>query len=398
MDVPDRDGQPAAAVVRDGARRAPAVLIPAVWTGSAQTDTAAEETPLSPEPADNAAPESARVPISPNEMAEGELSADIVSSFNPAQADLAVQDGLDAKTLGGDIQAAPQTGAAPEFVPKTGSGVSAAANPPPESAAARALQSDSEAKIFAALSEGVSSGSLAREGDGGSAGPDGRGEGENAAPAPGGPSVQTVAIESVRSEETPEKDFGNTQTFRQSARRIDAENVDQAVATPAGGGVGSADRAIRTGETARTALSQITEKLDPAAFSRGETLQIVLEPDELGSVAIRMETTDQGVSISILADNRQVRQALEGSLGQLATALRECGVTTDIIRVEPNPQSESDARFQSGAFLSNPNGGFERQYRQPLRFVTGPAQTVQEELFGQRLSDPVGALRLNLYG
>lgn len=403
--VPNQSfGRDAESAAQDGGHPASSVRIPAPWTGSAQTSgAAAGGTAADTEPAGSAS------------------AADLVSYSDPAKAESGVRDGLAASASSQEAQAAHRSGAAPASAPAPGAftavgsplesdaahvfqsgaapaaatvpGMFTAADSSPESIIARVFQSGSEAEASAAPSEATPSGSLVRAGAGDSDGGQG-GETESAARVPGDPAVQTLAARSVQAEATPEKNPGETEAFQEPARRTDAGEDGPAAAALAGGTLESADHTVRIVENDPDALfNRIMERIDPVALGRGEALRIVLEPDELGSVTIRMETTGQGVSVRILADNHQVRQALEGGLGQLAKSLRECGVTPDSIRVEAAAQSENDAQPHSGAFLSDPRAGSGRQYRPP--FWAGAEQA---DFSGPQLPDPGNAPRLNLYG
>ena len=80
-------------------------------------------------------------------------------------------------------------------------------------------------------------------------------------------------------------------------------------------------------------LQQITNQLDGLVRSGRQTLHLQLNPQDLGTIDMKVTHTQQGVSVSLMAENGATGKLLETQLGQLRQTLMEAGVQINQLHV-----------------------------------------------------------------
>lgn len=76
----------------------------------------------------------------------------------------------------------------------------------------------------------------------------------------------------------------------------------------------------------------------------GGEIRLVLKPESLGSVRIRMNIVDNGIEGRIIVDTQAVKQVLDGSMDSLARALTEQGFQTASLQVSVGGQNADGGR------------------------------------------------------
>lgn len=125
-------------------------------------------------------------------------------------------------------------------------------------------------------------------------------------------------------------------------------------------GFGGTDSASgRNGSTGSDFASQLSRRLQGDAGAeivrhaqmvvRGKEsgeMRLVLRPDNLGSVRVRMQMEDGLITVRFLVENNGVRQALEQSLTGLQQAFEDAGLQTGSLDVSVGNGGNSDAEEQ----------------------------------------------------
>ncbi len=95
----------------------------------------------------------------------------------------------------------------------------------------------------------------------------------------------------------------------------------------------------------------------------GGEIRLVLKPESLGSVRIRMNLVDNGIEGRIIVDTQAVKQVLDGSLDALARALTAQGFQTASLQVSvggQNADGERAAEQPPAGHARESADGFER--------------------------------------
>jgi len=87
----------------------------------------------------------------------------------------------------------------------------------------------------------------------------------------------------------------------------------------------------------------------------GGTMQIRLDPANLGTVQVTVRVKDGSVSASFETSNDDATKLLSHSLGQLKAALEQTGITDDRMHVQQAPKSST--ADSSGGGKSGTGGG-----------------------------------------
>jgi flagellar hook-length control protein FliK len=84
----------------------------------------------------------------------------------------------------------------------------------------------------------------------------------------------------------------------------------------------------------------IVKGVQTQLLPRGGTMQIRLDPPELGAVNVILSIKDGVATASFQTSNEQATQLLSHSLSQLKTAMESTGVTVDKLQVQQAPKSQ----------------------------------------------------------
>lgn len=133
------------------------------------------------------------------------------------------------------------------------------------------------------------------------------------------------------------------------AAKADEQSADSASAVTS-----PSDAVARHGATAQTkvqkepvaAASSFAEVNHPRIITAirsqllpdGGTMQLRLDPPELGTITVRIDLRDGAVAAAFQTTNDQTTQLLSHSLGQLKHALESQGVSVEKLQVERTPQ------------------------------------------------------------
>jgi flagellar hook-length control protein FliK len=121
-------------------------------------------------------------------------------------------------------------------------------------------------------------------------------------------------------------------------------------AAPSGGQGGQAPAA--------PAVDQVVARL--SQLSQGQSALISLEPPELGRVLVRFVKRGKGWRVHLVADSREVAQALTRDLGRLSQVL---GREADPIEVDVSTDAGQDGQRSAG---SHDHDGEEAAFEQKL--------------------------------
>ena len=136
--------------------------------------------------------------------------------------------------------------------------------------------------------------------------------------------------------------------------------------------VDPADKALATSEAqfADTNHSKIVSAVHGQLLPDGGTMQIRLDPAELGSLQINVQVKNGAMTATFETSNADTTRLLSHSLGDLRTVLEQAGVTVDKIHVQqsakPDSQSNSGENKQEQS-EQNPQAKQEQQRRELLQ-------------------------------
>ena len=172
----------------------------------------------------------------------------------------------------------------------------------------------------------------------------------SATPGPVSASVAAVAAAASQANSTPasgpsirgESSSGTSPVMGGSpATGTDVAEAANTKSTPASRQAEAADRARLVHRIAK-------------AFQRmgvdGGQIRLRMHPDDLGSVQLDMKVSGRTVAATVIADNDEAVQLLQGSLSELRQRLESQGLLVEKLEVERRAEEES-----SGAFSQNPS-------------------------------------------
>lgn len=102
-----------------------------------------------------------------------------------------------------------------------------------------------------------------------------------------------------------------------------------------------------------------------------KTMELMLNPEELGKIVIKMQSTSEGLNVKIIADNLDINKGLEMRMFQIENTLKAQGVTLNNIEIEHSSVSENSmgfSQFQNSAYefegsmQQNSNRGSQEKY------------------------------------
>jgi flagellar hook-length control protein FliK len=88
-------------------------------------------------------------------------------------------------------------------------------------------------------------------------------------------------------------------------------------------------------------LRQISRQIAGRSHAGSQTVRIQLHPEELGQIDLRITTTSQGTSISMVADQSSTGKLLESQIAQLKQTLIEAGVQMADVHVGQQASQQS---------------------------------------------------------
>lgn len=160
-----------------------------------------------------------------------------------------------------------------------------------------------------------------------------------------------------------------------------------------------ADRAQPNGTTSAEAarstreavLNTVQRGLASVLSQGGGRMTVILRPERLGEVQVRMETADGGVNARLSATTDAARQTLEAGLDTLRAALEARGVRVDSLQIDPAP-ADADATRQSptGQPGADPDGQREHPDRRHDRSRRADTQAESATTVAASGRTPVG--------
>lgn len=114
-----------------------------------------------------------------------------------------------------------------------------------------------------------------------------------------------------------------------ATRSADPGAVERSVPTPAAGNPG----------TREAVLNSVQRGLASVLTQGGGRMTVVLRPESLGEVRVRLEAKDGVVNARLSATTDAARRTLESGLDTLRTALESRGVRVESLRIDP-PESQ----------------------------------------------------------
>jgi flagellar hook-length control protein FliK len=94
--------------------------------------------------------------------------------------------------------------------------------------------------------------------------------------------------------------------------------------------------------------SELVKATNVIVRDGGGEIRLVLKPESLGSVRIRMNVVDKLIEGRIIVDNPAVKQVVEGNIDALRTALAAEGFQTGALSVSVGQQNADNQRQQAG--------------------------------------------------
>lgn len=92
-----------------------------------------------------------------------------------------------------------------------------------------------------------------------------------------------------------------------------------------------------------------------------KSMELMLNPQELGKIVIRMQSTADGLNIKIIADNLDINKGLEMRMFQIENTIKAQGVTLNNIEIEHSSVSENSAGFSGFENSAHNFEGFANQ-------------------------------------
>lgn len=102
-----------------------------------------------------------------------------------------------------------------------------------------------------------------------------------------------------------------------------------------------ATRGADAAEAVQTTIFRNTA--DMVGKMETKTMELMLTPENLGKIVIKMQSTSEGLNIKIIADNLDVNKGLEMRIFQIENTLKEQGVTLNNIEIEHSSVSDNTA-------------------------------------------------------
>ncbi|MBA2433779.1 MAG: flagellar hook-length control protein FliK, partial [Chthoniobacterales bacterium] len=99
---------------------------------------------------------------------------------------------------------------------------------------------------------------------------------------------------------------------------------------------------ITVPDFAETNHDKIVTILRSSAFDKGGTMEIRLDPPELGALQVSVKMQDGVMTASFQTSNDEATRLLSHSLGQLKHVLESAGVTVDKLQVQQSPKNDND--------------------------------------------------------
>ena len=126
------------------------------------------------------------------------------------------------------------------------------------------------------------------------------------------------AVSTVEAGEAP-TDFQSLLGASHTARTIQAQDVDAVQASPA---------------TAPPIATQIADGALMAARRIGQSVEMILQPEGLGSVSLRVTSERAGLAVHMAVENPQAREMVQASWPQLQQALEQRGLTVQAMLLD----------------------------------------------------------------
>ncbi len=122
---------------------------------------------------------------------------------------------------------------------------------------------------------------------------------------------------------------------------------------------------------------QIINHLNTGITSDTKELTLMLKPQELGEVAIKLVKSGGEITVSIMAQNPATEKLLSERLPTLVSNLQEInGQVKDVMIVNPN---ENTSSFLGQFNLSHSDSGAQYQQKQTFNAYSGTSQSIAEE-------------------
>lgn len=158
----------------------------------------------------------------------------------------------------------------------------------------------------------------------------------------------TAATEESASNQKPvtqaasEKDLANA-----FAQKLGAARDVQPEALPKASGSPTAHQQTPMERLKEMSGSELVKATNLIVRDGGGEIKLVLKPESLGSVRIRMNVVDKVIEGRIIVDNPAVKQVFEGNLDALRTALAAEGFQTGALSVSVGQQNADNQRQRS---------------------------------------------------
>jgi flagellar hook-length control protein FliK len=108
-------------------------------------------------------------------------------------------------------------------------------------------------------------------------------------------------------------------------------------------------------------VSQVGRQLARSLAAGDRVVELRLKPPELGGVRIQMDMQESGMKLSVMVENKAVRDLLHPHLHELRELLLGQGVKVDRLDVTIQPQTGQSLSYNEGSH----NEGFQEQQPQP---------------------------------
>ncbi len=162
------------------------------------------------------------------------------------------------------------------------------------------------------------------------------------------------ALGRVLPSQTAEKDAGGLQGSGRAATREVAASAAKARTGRTGGAPGPFESALE--RLRAMAGSELVKTTGIILRDGGGEIRLVLKPESLGSVRIRMNLVDNGIEGRIIVDTPAVKQVFDGSIDALARALTAQGFQSASIEVSVGGQNADGGRT-----AEQPSSGLRRE-------------------------------------
>jgi flagellar hook-length control protein FliK len=185
---------------------------------------------------------------------------------------------------------------------------------------------------------------------------------------------QAVAAAGTASEGTPGSfaealaaDPSTPTTTRRTQNGTPTEINAAAIGAANAGTVGQAQAtdAVQTSSTTPAPVaSQIADLAQTAARRPGQSVEMVLQPEGLGTVTVRVSVERAGLGVHIAVDNAQTREMVQASWPQLQQALDQRGLTVQSMLLDLSQGRSNGEAFQAfQQFAGQQRGSGQQQSR-----------------------------------